>query len=75
MTRDLRRYARQTSTRLFVGFLLILFLLGDGMILVIYGKEAALMGLICLLLGLAPLALTFGALWLMELVVKRANRE
>ena len=63
MTRDLRRYARETNIRLFVGFLLILFLIGDGLIWVIYGREAAILGVICLLAGLAPLLLIGLALW------------
>jgi TM2 domain-containing membrane protein YozV len=73
MSRDLRRYARQTNTRLVVGFLLILFLLGDGLIYYIYGKSAAITGLICLLAGLVPLVLIGLVLYLMEWVVKRAE--
>ena len=61
--RDLRKYARQTNTRLLVGFLLLLFLVGDGLIYVFYGKEAALMGGVCLLAGLTPLLLIWLALW------------
>ncbi|MCI0521550.1 MAG: hypothetical protein L0Z70_15000 [Chloroflexi bacterium] len=75
MPGDLRRYARQTNARLLVGFLLILFLLGDGLIYLFYGREAAWMGLICLLLGLAPAALVWLLLWILEWVVKRAQGE
>ncbi len=57
MARDLRRYARQTNVRLFVGFFLLLFLVGDGLILAFYGNEAALMGLFCLLGGAATLGM------------------
>jgi hypothetical protein len=73
MTRDLRRYARQTNARLFVGFLLILFLVGDGLIYVFYGREAAIMGVICLLAGLAPLLLIWLVLVLMEWIVKKVD--
>jgi branched-chain amino acid transport system ATP-binding protein len=55
MARDLRRYASQTNFRLGVGGILLLFVVGDGLIYLIYGRGAALMGLLCLLLGLAPL--------------------
>lgn len=72
---DLRDYARQTNVRLVVGAALILFIVGDGLIYVIYGPYAALMGLLCLLGGLAPLVLIGLVLWLMDWVVKRANRE
>ena len=73
MTRDLRRYARQTNFRLFVGFLLLLLLLGEGLIWFLYGREAAILGLICLLAGLAPLALIWLLLLLAEKIVRRAN--
>lgn len=75
MTRDLRRYARQTNIRLFIGFLFILFIIGDGLIWAIYGRGAALMGLLCLLAGLLPLALIGVALWLVERLAKKLNDE
>ena len=73
MTRDLRRYARQTNFRLFAGFLLLLFLLGEGLIWSFYGREAAILGFICILAGLAPLALIWLLLLLAEKIVRRAN--
>jgi TM2 domain-containing membrane protein YozV len=75
MTRDLRRYTRQTNTRLLAGGILILFLVGDGLIYLFYGRQAALMGLLCLLTGLAPLLLIWLILMAIEWVVKRANQE
>ena len=73
MIRDLRRYARQTNIRLFVGFVLILFLVGDGLIYLFYGRYAAFMGLFCLVLGLAPLIMIGLILLGMEWFVKRVN--
>jgi hypothetical protein len=73
--RDLRRYARQTNIRLFVGFLLVLLLVGDGLVWIIYGREAAIGGLACMLLGLAPLLLIGLALWFMDWIVRRGNRD
>ena len=73
--RDLRKYARQTNTRLIVGALLVLFIVGDGLIYVIYGSGAALVGLLCLGAGLVPIVLIILVLSLMDWVVKRANRE
>lgn len=70
MTRDLRRYARQTNVRLIVGGLLLLFVVGDGLIYIFYGRSAALMGLLCLGLGLAPLFLIGLALWAVELAAR-----
>lgn len=75
MARDLRRYARQTNVRLFIGGILLLFLVGDGLIYAIYGQGAALLGFTCLLLGLAPLVLIWLALWLLDVVVRRADRD
>jgi hypothetical protein len=75
MGHDLRRYARQTNIRLFAGFLLILFLVGDGLIYAFYGPGAAVFGLTCILVGLAPLVLVWLAFVVIELVVKRANRD
>jgi hypothetical protein len=73
--RDLRRYASQTNVRLIAGALVLLFLVGDGLILVIYGPSAAVMGLICLGAGLLPVVLIVFFLWLMDWVVKHANRD
>jgi hypothetical protein len=73
--RDLRRYARQTNVRLFIGFFLILFLLGDGLIWHFYGLAPALFGLLCLVGGTAPLILIALILWGMDLIVKRARDE
>jgi len=70
VSRDLRRYARQTNVRLLVGFSLLLFIVGDGLIYVFYGRGAALMGLFCLAAGLAPLLLIWLVLWLMDWVVR-----
>lgn len=75
MARDLRRYARQTNFRLAVGGILILLIVGDGLIYIIYGRGAALLGLICLLLGLAPLLLIGLALLALEWITRRANQE
>ncbi|MBM3144477.1 MAG: hypothetical protein FJ010_05770 [Chloroflexi bacterium] len=75
MTRDLRKYARQTNTRLLVGFLLLLFVVGDGLIYAFYGRQSAIMGLICLAAGAAPLLLIGLVLWGMEWLVRQANRD
>jgi hypothetical protein len=72
--RDLRRYAKQTNTRLLVGFILILFLIGDGLIYIFYGRGAAVSGLICILAGLSPLVLIWLLLLAVEWIAKRADR-
>ena len=75
MTRDLRKYARNTNIRLFVGFILLLLTVGGSLIYIIYGVEGTILGLICLLAGLAPFVLIALILWVMEWIVKRANDE
>lgn len=74
MNRDLRKYAKQTNFRLVAGFLLVLFIVGDGLIYLFYGRNAALMGLVCLVAGLSPVILIIGVLWLIDWIARR-NRE
>lgn len=75
MKRDLRDYARQTTFRLMIGGILLLFIVGDGLICWIYGPSAALTGLLCLGAGLFPILLIWIILSLLEWIAKRANRE
>ena len=70
MARDLRKYARQTNVRLSIGFAIIIFLIGDGLIYYFFGREAAIMGALCILLGLVPLLLVFLAFLAMDLVIR-----
>jgi hypothetical protein len=74
MSRDLRRYARQTNFRLILGGLAILYLVGGSLIYVIYGAQAALLGVLCLTAGLAPIGLIILLLGVMEWIVKRSGQ-
>lgn len=73
--RDLRNYARQTNVRLGVGAFLLLFVVGVGLIYLIYGPGAAMMGMVCLLAGLTPLVLIFLSFVVLDWIQKRANRD
>jgi hypothetical protein len=73
--RDLRKYAKQTNVQLGVGGFLLLFVVGLGLIYIIYGSYAAMMGMLCLLAGLTPLILIFLALALLDWIHKRANND
>jgi hypothetical protein len=73
MSRDLRHYARQTNIRLGLGGILLLFLVGDGLIYFFYGRNAAVLGMVCMVLGLAPLLLIGLALWVIEWIARRAT--
>lgn len=71
--RDLRRYSKQTQTRVVLGFLLILFLIGDGLIWWLMGSEAGVFALSCTVVGLAPVLLVVFGLGVIEWLVRRAR--
>lgn len=73
--RDLRQFARQTNFRLIAGGISLLFVVGLPLIYILWGEGAAIVGLICLLAGLAPLGLIWLALYVMERIVQRANQD
>lgn len=70
MAEDLRRYARQTRFQLVLGFLMLLFVVGDGLIYLIYGREAAVLGLVCLASGFIPVIGIEFFFWLGKQVIK-----
>jgi hypothetical protein len=72
---DLKKFDNQTITRLIAGGIGILFLVGDGLIYLIYGQQAAMMGLLCLLGAMVPIGLIMGVIWFMDWIVKRAHRN
>lgn len=75
MTRDLRKYAKQTSVRLGLGAFFLLFIVGVALIYFIYGAGAAMLGFLCLLGALVPVALIFLSLALLDWIQKRANPD
>ncbi len=75
MSRDLRSYMKDTNVRLIVGAVLLLFIVGDGLIWLIYGSGAAVMGLICMLGAFVPIGLIFLLLNLSDWILKRAGRD
>jgi hypothetical protein len=75
MSRDLRSYMKDTNVRLIVGALALLFIVGDGLIWLIYGFGAAVMGLLCMLGAFIPIGLILFFLNLSDWIVKRANRD
>ena len=75
MSRDLRKYARQTNVRLAVGAILVLFIIGDGLIYLFYGGSAALMGILCLFAGMVPVVFILLVLLLFDWIQKHANRD
>ena len=74
MLRDLRKYAAQTHTRLIVGGVALL-VVGLGLIALLYGVPAALMGLLCILGMLVPIALVGLVMLLLDVIVKKSRGE
>jgi hypothetical protein len=75
MTRDLRKYAKQTNVRLGVGAFLLLLIVGTGLIYYIYGPGAAVGGLLCLGAALVPILLILLSLAILDWIQKRADRS
>jgi len=75
MTRDLRKYARQTTLRLGVGAAFLLLIVGMGLIWWIYGPNAAMLGLVCVLGATVPIGLIIFSLQILDWIQKRANRD
>lgn len=75
MSRDLRKYARQTTTHLILGGLILLLLVGDGLIYLIYGPSAAFSGLICIGAGLIPVISIVGILSFLDWIAQHARQE
>lgn len=75
MKRDLRHYAEQTTFRLIVGGIILFFIIGVGLIYLIYGASAAAMGLVCLGAGILPVVIVLIVFAVMEWIVKSANKN
>lgn len=73
LTRDLRQYQSQTFIRMMLGALTILIVLGDGLIFFFYGKQAAIIGLLCIFGGLAPILFIGLILKFFDWIIKRNN--
>ena len=71
--RDLRKYSRQTNLRLALGAFILLFVVGVGLIWLIYGEGAAGMGLVCLLAALFPVILVLLVFVGIEWILKHAR--
>lgn len=72
--RDLRAYARTTTARLIAGGLLVLVVVGGVLVYAIYGPGALLSALLCIGVGLAPVALVMLAIAGVDALRQRADR-
>jgi hypothetical protein len=75
MSRDLRDYARKTNIRLAIGAFALLFIVGLGLIYLIYGPGAASLGFMCMLAGLSPVVLILIIFLFTDWIMKRAGRK
>jgi len=66
-----KNYAQQTRKRLILWFVIILFTVGLGLIGIIYGLQAALLGFICLLGTGIPIGLIVLFLFGLDKIVKK----
>jgi magnesium-transporting ATPase (P-type) len=71
MSVDPKKYNKQTRFRLILWFVILLFTLGLGMIWLIYGKNAALLGLLCLLGMAIPVGLIALVMLGLDKIVKK----
>lgn len=71
--RDLREYGRQTNVRLALGAFILLFVIGVGLIWLIYGGNAAGLAFTCLLAALFPIILILFIFVGIEWILKRAR--
>ncbi|OGO21297.1 MAG: hypothetical protein A2Y54_04400 [Chloroflexi bacterium RBG_16_51_16] len=75
MSRDLRRFARQTNLQIALGAVLILLIVGIGLVWYFYGGAAAGAGLLCVIAGLSPVVLILLVLLALDWILKGAGRE
>lgn len=71
--KDLREYSKQTNVRLVLGAFILLFVVGVGLIWLIYGEGAAGLGFTCLLAALFPVILILFVFIAIEWIVKHAR--
>ena len=71
--KDLREYAKETNVRLALGAFILLFIIGVGLIWIIYGGNAAGLAFTCLLAALFPIILILSIFLGIEWILKRAR--
>ena len=71
--KDLRKYSKQTNVRLALGAFILLFIVGVGLIWLIYGENAAGMGFMCMLAALFPVILILFVFVAIDWILKRVR--
>jgi hypothetical protein len=75
LSRDLRKYAAQTNFRLILGAFFLLFVVGLGLIWLIYGFRAAELGFLCLFGAMVPLGLILFFIFGLDAILKLFDRQ
>ena len=70
---DLRKYSSQTNFRLVLWFIFMILFIGLGLVWLIYGRNAALLGFLCLLGTGIPVALIAIFIFGLDKLVKRSD--
>jgi len=71
MSRDLRRYSRQTNIRLLAGFILLILLVGGSLVFLFFGPAALTSYILCAGAGLMLLLLIGLTLVGLDWIVRR----
>ncbi len=75
MSRDLRKYHRHTNYQLIAGAVILLFVVGGGLVFLIWGKSTAISTLLCMGAALIPVGLIVSIFWILDWIVKRARKD
>ncbi len=73
MSKDLRKYARDTNVRLAVGAIILLFVVGVGLVWAIYGKGAGGLAFTCLLAAAAPVLMIVFVFFAIDWILRHAR--
>ena len=73
MSKDLRKYSRDTNVRLALGAIFLLLIVGVGLVWAIYGGSAGGMAFTCLLAGIFPVILIIGIFFAIDWILGRAR--
>jgi energy-converting hydrogenase Eha subunit E len=74
MAKDPSKYNTQTRSRLVIWFVILLFTVGLGLIWLVYGNSAALIGFFCLLGMLIPVGLVALVMFGLNRINKKINK-
>jgi|GEM_PF-962491 len=75
MKQDLRKYSQQTIKRMVIWGILFILIIGNLMIYIIYGQQAMLTGVTCMLSGLLPLGAIYLVFLALDLFLKKYHQR